>query len=78
MTFTLAVSKLDPDVIVFLGDMLNEGSQTESSLEFEGFATRINDIFRTKTEIPVNICLAVCIYNIVTSYERHGVPTHLY
>ena len=54
MTFNLAVSKFYPDVIVFLGDLLDEGSDIQSTVEFDGYVTRFKDIFQTKSEIKVN------------------------
>ena len=43
-TFSLAHSYTQPDVVVFLGDLMDEGSKATRS-EYESYFTRFQDIF---------------------------------
>jgi predicted MPP superfamily phosphohydrolase len=48
-TFSYAVSHVDPDVIVFMGDLLDEGS-TATDEEYETYVARFNSVFATDRE----------------------------
>ena len=53
-TFILAVSRFQPDVIVYLGDLFDEGSKAQEPL-FQEYVQRFKDIFRTEEHVKVQI-----------------------
>lgn len=53
-TFSRAAGRAQPDVIVFLGDLMDEGHIANSE-DFEKYKRRLADIFDTPDHIMVNI-----------------------
>ena len=54
-TFQAAYYHHKPDVVVYLGDLLDEGSKASNS-EYETYTSRFKDIFRTSEKTQVDIC----------------------
>ncbi|KAI0344736.1 hypothetical protein BDW22DRAFT_1326613 [Trametopsis cervina] len=48
-----ATKKLQPDVIMFLGDMMDGGRFAMSDAEYEAYLSRTKDIFATDGSVPV-------------------------
>lgn len=52
-TFRLAVSHTQPHVIVFMGDLMDEGSVANAE-EFRRYVNRFKDIFHVPNDIAVS------------------------
>ena len=50
-TFSYALNHVRPDVIIYMGDLLDEGS-TATDEEFQTYVTRFNQVFQTYRDIP--------------------------
>jgi hypothetical protein len=61
MTFSLAAAHTKPDVVVFLGDLMDEGSQATAE-EYRDTYYRFLNIFSHFPDVKVKIlfCLFVC------------------
>lgn len=57
-TFQRSLRYARPDLILFLGDIFDEGS-IASEQEYEQYVKRFNRIFRHNPKIPVSTSLAV-------------------
>lgn len=55
-TFQVALNEAKPDIIVFLGDIFDEGSVARDD-EYDGYLRRFHQIFRHDPKIPVSVAL---------------------
>jgi len=54
-TFSWAKYAYDPDVIVFLGDLMDEGSQCTDPEEFQGYVKRFKNIYYDTKAVPIYV-----------------------
>ena len=76
-TFSYALNHVQPDIIVFLGDLTDEGSNANDA-DYELYVKRFNNIFSTSgREVKVGKGLKISC-NISQLYQRKKCPTRYF
>lgn len=61
-TFSSAVSHVKPDIVVFLGDLIDEGSKA-SDEEYDSYMERFRAMFYPAKDLPVSGCSQYIVDN---------------
>jgi hypothetical protein len=70
-SFSHAVSHVDPDVILFLGDLIDEGTKANQD-EYESYFARFNAIFSSSATVNPSSLIRSILYALIIAENLHS------